>query len=71
VAPSLDKDGARLSLSAVSQDRDGFLELLDRMVRDPHFEEPIPQHENWPEGGKSVEYTFSMTVLYLPQGVSP
>ncbi len=71
VSPSLSEDGAMLSLTAVSQDRNGFLELLDRMVEDPHFDEPIPKRESWPEGGKSVEYFFTMTVLYLPRGAVP
>jgi len=68
VSPSVSKDGVRLSIEAVSQDRDGFLDLLDRMVEDAHFDEPIPMRENWPEGGRSVDYTFTMNVKYLPQG---
>ncbi len=68
VTPSSSDEGTKLSLTAVSKDREGFLKLLDRMAEDPHFHEPIPKRETWPEGGKSVEYTFSLTVQYLPQG---
>ncbi len=71
VSPSLSEDGARLAVTAVSKDRSGFLELLDRMVEDPHFDEPIPKRESWPEGGKTVEYFFTMSAEYLPQGEMP
>jgi Tfp pilus assembly protein PilN len=68
VSPSPNDEGAMLSLTAVSKDREGFLELLDSMVEDPHFDDPTPRRENWPEGGRSVEYQFTMTVQYQPQG---
>ncbi len=66
VAPTLGDDGVTLSLQAVSKDRDGFLDLLDRMVADPHFEDPLPSRETWPEGGQSAEYVFALSVTYHP-----
>lgn len=68
VSPALNENGATLTLDAVSKDREGFLELLDRMVADPYFDNPLPNQETWPEGGKSAEYLFSMRVSYLPDG---
>ncbi len=68
VSPLLGDEGVTLVLEAVSKDRDGFLELLDRMVTDPYFDDPRPSRETWPEGGQSSEYLFSMRVLYLPEG---
>lgn len=68
VTPSLDGESVNLAIKAVSQDRNGFLDLLDRMVDDPHFENPIPKREIWPESGKGVEYAFTMSVAYLPHG---
>lgn len=68
VSPSLDDDGVTLALEAVSQDREGFLDLLDRMVADPYFDDPRPSRETWPEGGQSSEYLFRMQVVYLPGG---
>jgi Tfp pilus assembly protein PilN len=70
VKPSLAEDGASLSIAAVSQDREGFLALLDSLVRDPNFEDPIPKREEWPEGRRTVEYTFTMTVRYQAHGES-
>ncbi len=68
VSPSLGDDGVTLVLEAVSKDREGFLDLLDRMVDDPYFDDPLPSRETWPEGGKSSEYLFRMRVIYLPDG---
>ncbi len=68
VSPSLGDDGVTLALEAVSKDREGFLDLLDRMVDDPYFDDPLPSRESWPEGGKSSEYLFKMRVIYLPDG---
>ncbi len=66
VSPTLGDEGVTLSLQAVSKDRDGFLDLLDRMVADPHFDDPLPSRETWPEGGQSAEYVFTLTVTYHP-----
>lgn len=68
VSPSVGKEGVTLGLEAVSKDREGFLNLLDRMVADPYFDDPLPSREDWPEGGQSSEYVFSMRVLFLPEG---
>ena len=68
VSPSHDEDGIRLSIRAVSQDRDGFLAFLDNLVEDPRFEEPIPARETWPESGQTIEYLFSLRVQYRPEG---
>ncbi|RLE24126.1 MAG: hypothetical protein DRJ65_10535 [Acidobacteria bacterium] len=68
VAPSLGEDGVSLTLVAVSKDRAGFLDLLDRMVADPNFSDPRPSRETWPEGGQSSEYLFRMRAMYLPGG---
>ena len=68
VTPSLGDEGVSLDLEAVSKDREGFLDLLDRMVADPYFDDPLPSRETWPEGGKSSEYLFRMRVVYLPEG---
>ncbi len=68
VSPTLGEDGVSLTLEAVSKDRNGFLDLLDRMVSDPNFSDPRPSRETWPEGGQSSEYLFRMRVMYLPGG---
>ncbi len=68
VSPSLGEEGVTLSLEAVSKDRDGFLDLLDRMVSDSNFDDPRPSRETWPEGGQSSEYLFKMQVVYLSGG---
>jgi len=69
VSPSLGDDGVvALGLEAISKDREGFLDLLDRMVADPYFDDPLPSRETWPEGGQSSEYLFKMRALYLPTG---
>ena len=68
VSPSLGDDGVTLALEAVSKDREGFLDLLDRMVDDPYFDDPLPSRETWPEGGKSSEYLFRMRAIYHPEG---
>ncbi len=68
VTPALGDDGVTLALEAVSKDRAGFLDLLDRMVLDPNFDDPRPSRETWPEGGQSSEYLFRMRVMYTLEG---
>ena len=68
VSPSVGEEGVTLGLEAISKDRDGFLNLLDRLVEDPNFDDPRPSRETWPEGGQSSEYLFRLRVMYLPGG---
>lgn len=68
VSPSHGEDGVSLSIAAVSQDREGFLNFLDALVRDPRFTDPIPSRESWPESGQTVQYLFNLKVDYNPAG---
>ncbi|MCD4747902.1 MAG: hypothetical protein K8R59_00900 [Thermoanaerobaculales bacterium] len=70
ITPSVSDGKAELAVTAVSQDREGFLNFLDRLVADPHFLEPIPSAEEWPEGGMGVEYFFKMRIGYVAEGDS-
>ena len=68
ISPSQGEKGISLSITAVSQDREGFLNFLDALVQDPRFDEPIPGRETWPESGQTIQYLFNLNVRYLPEG---
>jgi len=68
ITPAIEDGEISLRLQAVSRDREGFLDFLDALLSDPHFDNPIPSRETWPESGKSVEYVFTLEVDYDPEG---
>ncbi len=68
VSPSHGEEGISLTIKAVSQDREGFLNFLDALVRDPRFSDPVPGRETWPESGETIQYLFNLEVRYDPEG---
>lgn len=68
ISPSQDSGVVHLSLSAISQNRGGFLDFLDALVEDPRFDDPTPSRETWPESGQTIQYLFRLKVDYFPRG---
>jgi Tfp pilus assembly protein PilN len=71
IAPVLDGGRVKLTVKAVAQSREALLELLERLVADPHFVDPRPSREDWPEAAKTVGYLVNLQVDYLPEGEAP
>ena len=66
ISPSVDVDGAVLSLALIANNRDAMLELLDNLVADPRFSEPTPSSEKTPEENSTATYIMQLRVNYHP-----
>lgn len=66
IAPSVTKDGISLGLQGIARTRDAMLELLDALITDPSFADPLPSTERGPEDSSVPGYTFQLKVTYLP-----
>ncbi len=66
IAPSVNKDGIKLGLQGISRTREALLELLDRLISDPSFADPLPSTEKGPEDAHVPGYEFQASVTYLP-----
>jgi type IV pilus assembly protein PilN len=66
IAPTVNKDGIKLSLRGIARTRDAMLELLDGLIADPSFDDPLPSVENTPEDSSVPGYVFQLNVTYLP-----
>lgn len=65
--PAVEKGGKiTLQLSCIAKNADGMVEMLNRMIRDPHFDRPFPSSERTREDGTR---DFSIQVDYNPAGV--
>ncbi len=71
VTPNVSPDGFYLTIGGAAQTRDAMLQLLENLIKDPHFREPIPRSETPPEGASSPGYQFDLKVEYLPEGEAP
>ena len=67
IKPSITTEEVSLSIEAVARDREAMLELLDNLISDPSFSNPIPRLERTPESGSSIGYLFTLGVTYFPQ----
>jgi hypothetical protein len=65
ISPTVSEDGAVIAMTAIAKNRGAMLELFQRMIDDPHFSEPLPTKEQWPESSKTVEYVFALKVDYI------
>ena len=68
ISPRVTSAGVELSVSGVARTRLAMLEFLQNLLDDPHFDRPLPRSETPPEGSKSTDYEFQLTVQYLPDG---
>jgi Tfp pilus assembly protein PilN len=68
IAPSVDPEGAALTLQVVAQSRPALLTFLDNLLADPRFAEPTPHTEKTPEEKEAIGYVMSLRVIYLPSG---
>jgi Tfp pilus assembly protein PilN len=66
IAPSVSDEGAVLSLALIAHNRDAMLELLDNLVADPRFSNPIPSGEETPEANTTAGYVMNLRVNYQP-----
>jgi hypothetical protein len=66
VAPNMSKEGVTLDINGTAQTRDSWLEMIENLIDDPRFENPIPRDERLPEGSPTSGYSFTLAVTYLP-----
>ena len=69
IAPVVTADGFTLNLMAVARTREDILELLENLIADPSFAEPIPIREGMPEESRTAGYELTMRVTYHPDEV--
>ncbi len=67
ISPSVSDDGATIAIAAIAKNRGAMLELFQRLIDDPHFADPVPTKEAWPESSKTVEYLFGLRVNYIAE----
>lgn len=66
--PAVDKGGnITLSMSCVAKNSDGMVEMLNRMILDPHFDRSFPSSERTREDGS---HEFTIQADYNPAGVA-
>jgi Tfp pilus assembly protein PilN len=66
--PAVDKNGnIVLSMSCVAKNGDGMVDMLNRMIRDPHFDHPFPSSERTREDGMRE---FTIQADYTPAPVA-
>lgn len=70
IAPAVTTDGFTLNLMAVARTRDDVLALLENLIADPSFSEPIPIREGMPEESRTAGYELTMRVTYHPDEVA-
>jgi len=68
VAPFMSKAGVTLDISGTARARDSWLDVIENLIADPRFENPIPKDERLPEGSPTAGYSFTLSVTYLPSG---
>jgi hypothetical protein len=66
IGPTVGPEGVLLNLMVVARTRDAMLELLENMIADPSFSEPLPRGEKGPGDAETAGYELSMTVKYHP-----
>jgi Tfp pilus assembly protein PilN len=71
ISPGVSTEGVSLSLAVVAQSRDAMLELLENLIADPSFSQPMPLREGLPETARTAEYELSLNVTYHPGGRKP
>lgn len=68
IAPSVREEEVVLDLNAIARSREAMLELLENMIEDEHFQDPLPSIEVSPELSATGAYEFVLEVRYLPEG---
>jgi hypothetical protein len=66
IAPVVSSDGVALNLMSVARTRDDILMLLENLIADPSFSEPIPIREALPEKSAIAGYELTLRVNYHP-----
>lgn len=66
ISPSVEQAGVTLNMQFVARNRDAMLDLIDTMIADPRFEDPLPRVERTPEESQGGGYNVSMTATYHP-----
>jgi len=67
ISPDVSDKGVVLTIAGTARNREALLQLLQNMIDDPRFEDPLPRSETTPEGAAGTGYEFRMKVNYLPE----
>ncbi len=68
ISPDISEKGVVLVIAGTARNREALLQLLQNMIDDPRFDNPLPRSETTPEGAAGTGYEFRMKVDYLPGG---
>ena len=66
IGPSVEQEGVNLNMAFVARNREAMLDLIDAMIADPRFEDPLPRIEKTPEDSQGGSYNVTMTAVYNP-----
>jgi hypothetical protein len=64
VSPGVTADGVRLTIRGTARTRMAMIKMLENMIADPHFFNPLPRSERTPEASQSAGYEFRLRVGY-------
>jgi Tfp pilus assembly protein PilN len=64
IGPGVAAEGVTLQLAVIARSRDAVLELLENLIDDPSFSEPIPFRETLPDDSNTGEYELTLRVSY-------
>ncbi|MCP4898726.1 MAG: hypothetical protein GY906_17285 [bacterium] len=65
IAPSVNDAEVQLAISGLARSRDAMLLLLENLIENQDFSDPVPNNEIWPEGSDRGIYEFTLRVRYL------
>ncbi len=69
IQPSQGQKGqVTVQLVGVAASRDAWLRLLQRLLTDDHFSDPVPQSEQAPAADNALGYKFAVQARYWPEG---
>jgi Tfp pilus assembly protein PilN len=66
IGPGVGPDGVTLSLVLIARSRDAVLELLENLIDDSSFSEPVPIRETLPDDSETGEYELTLRANYHP-----
>ena len=71
VSPAVTIDGVQLTIRGTAKTRMAMIQMLENMIADPHFFNPLPRSESTPEASKSAGYEFRLRVGYRGREPAP
>ncbi len=71
IAPTVEEVEVALAIEGVARSRDAMLDLLENLIQDERFSNPMPSIEVSPEESGTGIYEFALEVHYKPEELAP